>query len=570
MMRSLLYIKRIKNKYPFEIFNKTYFFQTNEKGTPFSFFRNIFWNEKISLNTNEGQQIFHHELFHVNQQHSFDILLMELICIIGWFNPFFHLVKKELRAIHEFLADEYAASSSNKYDYAELLLTYAIRQKTAELTHPFFHHQIKRRIAMITKLNQLRRSSGYISRAMVLPLLFIIFCAFAVKLTRQKEMVHHRIPDEPITIVVDAGHGGIDLGARSENGIAEKDITLSITQKIYELAPQYNIKVVLTRNSDILPGNAANIQDGLHKRVEISDQTKPDAFISIHVNAGGDKSKSNAGFDAWVSGRKDDERSKKLATVILNGLKNVYTVSDIIHQSPRGIWVLDKNNCPAVIIECGYIDNPTDAAFISSKENQEKVAKDILDAVVQFRNHQFAIAAGVYSFHKTDTLTPLQKLEKDLNEKKVKQLSVYTRKDDFVIKYENGDSNIVSKKDVDYQMQKRNQDPKAEKNQGDKIFTKVEIEPEYPGGQSRWVSYLNKNLKYPKAAISKEIQGTVVVQFVIDKDGKVSDVKALDGPLELREESVRIIKQSGQWLSGVQNGKKVKMYKKQPIIYKLS
>ena len=77
-------------------------------------------------------------------------------------------------------------------------------------------------------------------------------------------------------------------------------------------------------------------------------------------------------------------------------------------------------------------------------------------------------------------------------------------------------------------------------------------------------------LKYPKAAISKEIQGTVVVQFVIDKDGKVSDVKALDGPLELREESVRIIKQSGQWLSGVQNGKKVKMYKKQPIIYKLS
>jgi len=112
LTRSLLYIQRIKKKYPFEIFNKTYFFQTNEKGTPFSFFRNIFWNEKIALNSNEGQQIFRHELFHVNQQHSFDIFLMEIICIIGWFNPFFHLVKKELRAIHEFLADEYAASAS--------------------------------------------------------------------------------------------------------------------------------------------------------------------------------------------------------------------------------------------------------------------------------------------------------------------------------------------------------------------------------------------------------------------------------------------------------------------------
>jgi len=423
---------------------------------------------------------------------------------------------------------------------------------------------------MITKLDQLRRRSGYISRAMVLPLLLIIFCAFAVKLTRQNSMVHHPVPDEPITIVVDAGHGGIDPGAKSETGLSEKDITLSITRKIYELAPQYNIKVVLTRNSDILPGNASTIQDGLHKRVEISDQIKPDAFISIHVNSGEDKSTSNAGFDAWVSGRKDDEPSKKLATAILNRLKNVYTVSEIIHQSPRGIWVLDKSNCPAVIIECGYIDNPTDAAFISSKENQEKVAKDILDAVVQFHNHQFVMAAGTYYFNKADTLTPLQKLEKDLNEKKVKQLSVYTRKDDFVFKYENGDSIIISKKDVDYQIQKRNHDPKAEKYQADKIFTKVEIEPEYPGGQSGWINYLQKNLKYPKAAISKEIQGTVVVQFIVDKDGKVSDVKALDGPKELQEESIRIVKESGNWLSGVQNGKKVKVYKKQPIIYKLS
>jgi TonB family protein len=617
LARSLHYIRRLKKKYPFEIFNNTCFFQTSEKGTPFSFFRNIFWNEKISLTSDEGQQIFRHELFHVNQQHSTDILLMELLCIIGWFNPFFHLVKKELRAIHEFLADEYAASSSNKYEYAELLLTYAIRQKTAPLTHPFFHHQIKRRIAMITKLDQLRRSSGYISRAMVLPLLFVIFCAFAVKLTRQNVIVHNSVPDKLITIVVDAGHGGIDAGARSQNGMSEKDITLAITQKMYELAPQYNIKVVLTRNSDILPGNASDIRAGLLKRVEIEEQTKPDAFISVHVNSN-EANSTSTGFDAWISGRKEDQQSKKLASVILGSLKNLYTVSDDIHQSPKGIYVLDKSSCPAVIIECGYIDNPTDAAFISSKENQDKIAKNILEAIVQYKNHQFAIAARNYqnSFPSNIDTEPVlhSSFQKD-KDKYISEMRIVNKGEIAVVKFTNGDSSIIKLEKINYSTQNQNkdkgvynmgairveekdsigvikfnnndsaffrlekdfykpqdqsQDPKQTKKVKDIIYSKVEIEPEYPGGQSGWIKYLVHNLKYPKAAITKEIQGTVVVQFVVDKDGKVSDVKALDGPKELQEESIRIIKEGGNWLAGVQNGKKVKVYKKQPIIYRLS
>ncbi len=464
LTRSLVYISRIKNKYPFEIFNKTYFFQTSEKGAPFSFFRNIFWNEKIPLDTIGGQQIFRHELFHVNQRHSIDILFMELLCIIGWFNPFFHLIKKETRAIHEFLADEYAASSGNKFEYAELLLTYAIRQRTAGLTHPFFHHQIKRRIAMITKLDQLRRNSGYISRAMVLPLLLIIFCAFAVKLTRSNAAVQHSAADVPITIVVDAGHGGIDAGAKGASGIAEKDITLAITQKMFELAPQYNVKVVLTRNNDILPGNATTIQEGLHKRVEISEQAKPDAFISIHVNTREEQTTSNSGFDAWVSGRKEDERSKKLASTILGGLKNIYAVSDNIHQSPRGIWVLDNSNCPAVIIECGYIDNPADAAFITDKNNQEKIAKNILDAVVQFKNHQFAIAAGLIPGTGYNNTTPgIASLEKNLNGRTTKNIKVFKRDKDVLITYNNGDSTVIKNEEIKYYVQEKNRDPKVKK-----------------------------------------------------------------------------------------------------------
>jgi len=105
----------------------------------------------------------------------------------------------------------------------------------------------------------------------------------------------------------------------------------------------------------------------------------------------------------------------------------------------------------------------------------------------------------------------------------------------------------------------------------DKTFTKVEIESEFPGGPAAWLRYMNKNLRYPDDAVNNEIQGTVVVQFIVDKEGNVSDVQPISGPENggLREEAVRVIKKSGKWTPAVQNGRQVKSYKKQPIVFKL-
>lgn len=111
--------------------------------------------------------------------------------------------------------------------------------------------------------------------------------------------------------------------------------------------------------------------------------------------------------------------------------------------------------------------------------------------------------------------------------------------------------------------------PKKEEEDWDKTFTKVEIESDYPGGQGAWLRYLQKNLQYPQDAIDNEIQGTVTVQFIVDKEGVVSDVEAISGPNELRAEAVRVIKKSGKWEPAVQNGRKVKSYKKQPITFRL-
>ena len=113
--------------------------------------------------------------------------------------------------------------------------------------------------------------------------------------------------------------------------------------------------------------------------------------------------------------------------------------------------------------------------------------------------------------------------------------------------------------------------PKKDETDYDGMFMKVEKESEFPGGTAAWQRFLNKNLHYPDDALNNEIQGAVMVQFIVDKDGNVSDVEAVGGPDKggLREEAVRVIKKSGKWTPALQNGRYVKSYKKQPVTFSI-
>jgi protein TonB len=109
--------------------------------------------------------------------------------------------------------------------------------------------------------------------------------------------------------------------------------------------------------------------------------------------------------------------------------------------------------------------------------------------------------------------------------------------------------------------------PKKEEDDGPVLI--VEIDASFPGGIAAWARFMNKNLRYPEEAMSQGIGGTVVVQFVVDLDGNVSDVKAISGPETggMREEAERVIRKSGKWVPAVQNGRHVKAYRKQPVTF---
>jgi protein TonB len=110
------------------------------------------------------------------------------------------------------------------------------------------------------------------------------------------------------------------------------------------------------------------------------------------------------------------------------------------------------------------------------------------------------------------------------------------------------------------------------KEEDEVIFSKVEIESSYPGGMPAWARFLHKNLNYPEDAMERGIQGPVMVQFIVDKEGNVSDIEVVSGPTDggLREEAIRVIRKSGKWTPAIQNGRVVKSYKRQPVIFQMA
>jgi N-acetylmuramoyl-L-alanine amidase len=382
LFRRIRYILRISRKYPQQRMGDIRIFLTTEPGTPFSFLKRIFWNIRLDIEGPQGKQVFRHELFHSRQKHSLDILFLELCRAIFWCNPFFHLIRREIKITHEFMADRYAVSSGdeypgNKYEYAELLVWQAVGAHNLPLVHSFFNTHLKRRIAMLTRLTNTR--PGYFSRIMILPLAFLLFCAFATKWEQ------HEISIKPIIVIIDAGHGGPDAGAISATGVKEKDITLAIAKKVQQLAGTYKINVLMTRESDQIPGDKTNIHDGLWSRAAFANAHSADLFISIHMNAG--STVPSKGMQVWLSPQNHYfQKSTRLGAVMLEEMKKTYPTDDALKKRDQGLLVLNESDMPAILLMCGNLDDGKDLDFISDDHNQEMVARSILQGILHYED----------------------------------------------------------------------------------------------------------------------------------------------------------------------------------------
>ncbi|MCA0364114.1 MAG: energy transducer TonB [Bacteroidetes bacterium] len=107
-------------------------------------------------------------------------------------------------------------------------------------------------------------------------------------------------------------------------------------------------------------------------------------------------------------------------------------------------------------------------------------------------------------------------------------------------------------------------------NNTESIFTTVEVEPEFPGGQAEMYKYLGKSIIYPKEAQKANISGRVFVRFIVRKDGTIDNVEVLKGiGFGCDAEAARVIKAMLKWTPGYQGGRPVDVFYNLPIVYKL-
>jgi N-acetylmuramoyl-L-alanine amidase len=367
---GILKVYQLISKSTLTKWGSIYLILTNVKGTPFSFFNYIFWNEKVDLQTTIGQQMMQHELVHVHEKHSADKLFMQVLIMVGWFNPFFWLAKKELNMIHEFIADEKAISKGDTATLASMLLTAAYPQQQYLLSNPFFFSPIKRRLAMITNTKNIKWS--YARRLIVLPLLATVVVLFAF---RKKEAINELPLKKVYTVVIDAGHGGTDHGALAADGTTEKELSLLMLQAIKEVSKNDNIKLVFTRETDVY--------QKITEKADFVNAQKADLFISLHMNATSKETTAESGIEIYVPKETDKKTAKQsalLASAINQSLQNSFASNGVKERS-KGIWILKATECPSVIIECGFLTNKKDLKMLKDANQRSKMAKLIMKGI---------------------------------------------------------------------------------------------------------------------------------------------------------------------------------------------
>jgi N-acetylmuramoyl-L-alanine amidase len=178
------------------------------------------------------------------------------------------------------------------------------------------------------------------------------------------------------TVVVDAGHGGKDSGAYRRYGPPEKLVTLDVAQRLGRKLRESQLKTVMTRDSDVfIP---------LNDRVAVENAQKNAIFVSIHFNDS--RRRKTRGFETYYhSGASVDLANRvqqKLMTIPNSANGGIHTAN---------FRVLRFANCPAVLVECGYLSNRSEGNQARDSEYRELLADRIAEAIVEQR-----YGAGVY------------------------------------------------------------------------------------------------------------------------------------------------------------------------------
>ncbi|MFC0516636.1 TonB family protein [Mucilaginibacter angelicae] len=426
----------------------------------YSFFKKV----KLNADGEENAAIATHEDVHAKQWHSADVLLVELVMIINWFNPVVYFYRRAIKHIHEFIADRHAVKAgTDKAAYAMLLLSQTFHTPSHDLVNSFFNKSLlKERIIMLQKNNSHRMALIKYGLSAPLFILMMVLSSATINNSDTITVINTKADKVFSTPASKVTEITIDEPSKADErvvGAADTTPVFSVVEHVPEFPGG------LEAFSKFLSGNikypATAPEQKIQGRVIITFVVERDGALS----------------------------NEKVVRGITEDLNN--EALRVIKLSPK--WKPGVQN-----------------------------------------NHPVRVQ---YSVPINFALTP-----------------------DENVKF----SGTSAQNDT-------NKATGVKPNKSGDVFTSVEHMPEFAGGVEAFSKFLWANVKYPKIAREKNIQGRVISVFIVEKDGTLSDIKIVKGiGYGCDDEALRVLKLSPAWNPGTQNGRPVRVKYAVPISFTLT
>lgn len=208
-------------------------------------------------------------------------------------------------------------------------------------------------------------------------IVLVVLCLFVFSI---QIISAQSLPLQDTIIMVDAGHGGRDSGTYYGD-ILEKDINLEIAKELEKELTKYGAIVYMTRKRDVDLSSiydSAKKRGDLYRRLLLIKEKKCDLYISIHINWYDDSTLKGA----EVLYNSINKENKVLAQSIMNRFKKELDSNRSIKTTD--LYMYRNTTTPGVLVECGYLSNPTERKLLQKEEYQKRLAKTIIKGIIDF------------------------------------------------------------------------------------------------------------------------------------------------------------------------------------------
>ena len=541
----------------------------NKAYGPFSWMRYIIVSEQ-DLSDN-FDMILAHERAHIRLHHSWDLLFVQLCATAQWFNPAAWLLKRELEAIHEFEADsDTLRQGFDARQYQLRLFEEAVGVKFNTITNNFNNCSTKKRIIMMMK----RQTSPW-ARMKALFVLPVAFVAVAViSCTSPKEKKTDSNQENADVIVETNGKGdpllvlvfpdGTEMYKIDERNWVEKYNRDSKSYLSQFNITQANIDAIKVLKEDEAKSTYGERAANGAMKFYLKGTTKKEVMDAMWQHKGEEepllvqlieKSEDGSVSVESITKKSDGDgefsvyESTKPGRGGSSGNSEEGEIFQVVEEQPMfpgGMQEMMK-----------FLQQ--NIKYPKEAQEQGKQGRVIVQFVVNKDGSivNDSIVRSVDPLLDAEALRVVRSMP-NWTPGKQKGKPVRVRFTLPVTFHLNGDA------------PKQATEAKQPEATDDKIFQVVEDQPEFPGGMEALMKHLSKEIKYPKEAQDKGTQGRVIVQFVVKKDGSITDAKIMKpvDPL-LDAEALRVVSEMPNWIPGKQRGEAVNVRFTLPVTFRL-